>query len=318
MATEHKQKFFDKIRKNIIDNNEKIRKCFLDNYSQSALEKMIPYLGYYGYASEEEFKISTNKETLNMKNSIIDENDDKMVNEIYLKLEQKKKTLINIFTYQNNHKNYYDINNRINYHNDSDESEKTFEDNFNFTNNKNKYYKLNLTKISDEDMIKNKKILINIINNLFINVLEINLGKHYHSNNLPCKLLKINYEITHFNIVYLPNSVKKIISTTRHNIARKTLYLNNSLTVLNLITGGDITARKFITMNTKLPLSLQKLYLCYCYCMTDELLKKKEKIKAIISFDFDHSSQKYIFYPTLLDAKKYKYNKKYFFYELKN
>jgi hypothetical protein len=289
----HKEKFIEKITKNITENNDKINNYLLSNNDDLS-----------------SFDIT------NMRLSIINI-DDKIINEILLAFNKMKKRLrLKDIMPENNHVAKTRNENNTKYRT---QNQKIFNINdYNTEPNKNNYYIFNLEYFQAESITKNKKNIQKIINNLPINVLSINTNENFRGifNNLPCKLQKIIFECCDYSaqIKYLPNSVENIIS---NDASGKIIFsFNNSLINIDF-SGYFPCVGNFISLNPKLPIYLKRVHFYSEKSFIKPSLFKTKNIKIIGGYDESiHDGP--IFYPELVNKHKYDYNHERFFYELKN
>lgn len=291
----HKEKFIEKIKKNITENNDIINHYLLTNNNDLS-----------------SFDIT------NIKSSII-KIDDKIINKILLAFNKMKKRrrLKDIMpenkyvakTRNKNNTKYRTRNPKIFNIND-----------YNTKPNKDNYYIFNLEYFQIKSIKKNEKSIQKIINNLPINVLLINTGDYFSGifNNLPCKLQKIIFKCCDYSkqIKYLPNSVENTILTDE---PKKIIFsFNNSLINIDFC-GYFLNIHEFISLNPKLPIHLKRVhfYAQKSFIKPRPSLFKTKNIKIIGDYDKSiHDGP--IFYPELLNKHKYDYNHERFFYELKN
>lgn len=169
----YKEKFIEKIKKNITENNDKI-----NNYLFSNIDDLLSF------------------DIINIKSSIINI-DDKIINEILLAFNKiKKRRRLKDIIPENkyvakirneNNTKYRKINQKIFNKND-----------YNTKPNKNNYYILNFEHFQPESIKNNKKNIQKIIDNLPINLLSMNTYDIF-SRIFKC----CNYSA---QIKYLPNS----------------------------------------------------------------------------------------------------------------
>jgi hypothetical protein len=310
-TNENKKLFIKKIKNNIRINNEQIHDYLARYYeakkvadNASLFEKLITEVTQK--IKELGFKKNSNKELteeeiLNLEESVIDVNDENIINEILLKINKVKikKRLKNILFVDEIIKNYK-------YHSKKNISVRDIKENcINQNFQKDKYYILDTGHFSDDIIYRNKQIIQKLANNLFINVLQINAGAQFIEkiNNLPCKLLRINVPHCHCHynnsmFQYLPNSIEKLVLPYASSCER--VNYNNSLIEIDY--NDMCPGLHFIKKYKKYPWSLQKIHFYSGNKIIKiSLLSSSQSTSRTMEIydDYNHKSSK--FYPELLN-----------------